>query len=134
MPVRLFAMLAVLFAAPSAQALEACLADSVGPWRGPVYSSGELQTMISEFHALADGALEGSYHILDAVPYDGTLTGYRPTGPCEAEFSWTDRYGTGVVQIRFEPALGRFLGLWGQEVPLEGHIFRGYRRRSPNVS
>jgi hypothetical protein len=115
-------------------ALDACLADSAGAWRGPVWNGAGLQTMDTTFQVGSDGALIGRYHIHDFVPFDGTLTELRRTGDCEADFVWHDRDGTGVVHIRFEPQLGRFLGRWGTNQPLPGLEFNGYRTGPPPIS
>ena len=93
-----------------------------------------LQTMDTTFQVGSDGALIGRYHIHDFVPFDGTLTELRRTGDCEADFVWHDRDGTGVVHIRFEPQLGRFLGRWGTNQPLPGLEFNGYRTGPPPIS
>ncbi|MEJ0016926.1 MAG: hypothetical protein WDN25_10205 [Acetobacteraceae bacterium] len=127
-------LLLMLAAAPPAAALEACFAASVGPWRGPVINDSRVQVVETEFELSADGTLVGHYHVEDAEPFDGSLTGFHQTAPCEADFTWTDRYGTGIVHIRFEPELGRFLGYWGLEEPIPMLIFRGYRTRPPNIS
>jgi hypothetical protein len=127
MLVRTITVLA-LFAAPlPALALDDCFTSSVGPWRGPVWNRYGLQTMDTEFQAGPDGTLTGSYRIHDWQPFDGTLTDFRRTGPCEADFVWHDRDGSGVVHIRFEPDSGRFIGTWGQTAPVPDLLFNGYR-------
>ena len=93
-----------------------------------------MQVMESEFQAGSDGALVGRYRIFDEVPFDGTLTAFRQTGPCEAEFTWTDRDGTGLVDIRFEPELGRFIGRWGTTRSAPALLFDGYRVRPKLIS
>ena len=134
MPMRLFAALLLVSLASPALALEGCFAESIGPWRGPVLNGPGLQTMDAEFEIDAQGRLAGRYHVHDAVPFDGTLTDFQQTGPCEADLSWHDRYGSGVVHIRFEPGQGRFLGYWGGDQPNPALIFDGFRIRPPAVS
>jgi hypothetical protein len=118
---------ALLAAAPPALALDACFTMSTGPWRGPVWNGIGLQTMETEFQAKPDGTLVGHYRIHDAVPFDGTLSGFHQTGTCEADFTWVDRDGTGTVHIRFEPQIGRFIGDWGGADPDPDLVFNGYR-------
>ena len=125
-------VLVLLSAAPPALALDDCFMASVGPWLGPVWNGFGIQTMETEFHAGPDGMLVGHYRIHDAVSFDGTLTEFRLTGTCEADFTWRDRDGTGTVRIRFEPELGRFIGHWGGPDPVAKLVFDGYRFR-PNV-
>ena len=131
---RILAVTILLLAAGPAMALDACFAGSVGAWRGPVWNGPGLETMDTEFHLGADGTLVGSYHVLDPEPFDGTLTGFRQTGPCEADFTWNDRHGTGVVRVRFEPERGRFVGHWGRTEPVPELIFNGFRRGHFNIS
>ncbi len=128
MLVRMISVLVLLSAAASpALALDACFAASVGPWRGPVWNGSGLETMETEFHTGPDGTLVAHYRIYDAVPFDGTLTDFHQTGTCEADFTWHDRDGTGVVHVRFEPQLGRFIGQWGTANPVPELLFNGYR-------
>ena len=124
---RIILVLLLISITPPALALDACFTASVGPWRGPVWNGIGLQTMETEFQAGPDGTLVGPDIIHDAVPFDGTLTGFQQTGTCEANFTWTDRDGTGTVHIRFEPELGRFIGLWGGAAPVPELVFDGYR-------
>ena len=134
MHARLPVFLVLVLATTPALALDSCFADSAGAWRGPVWNGAGLQTMDTMFQVGSDGALSGRYHIHDFIPFDGTLTELRQTGDCEADFVWRDRDGTGVVHIRFEPQLGRFLGHWGTEQPLPGLRFNGYRTGPPPIS
>jgi hypothetical protein len=124
---RTIAVLAVLSGAPPAMALDACFAMSTGSWRGPVWNGIGIQTMDTEFQAGPDGRLVGHYRIHDAVTFAGTLTEFRQTGTCEADFTWHDRDGTGTVHIRFEPQLGRFIGHWGGTDPVPDLVFNGFR-------
>jgi hypothetical protein len=124
---RTIPVLVLLAAAPPALAADDCFATSVGAWRGPVWNGSGLEVMETEFHAAVDGTLAGRYRIHDGVPFDGTLSGFHQTGTCEADFVWHDRDGTGVVHIRFEPALGRFIGSWGDTHAATNLVFDGYR-------
>jgi hypothetical protein len=117
-----------------ARALDACYADITGPWVGPVRNEGLIEELATEFSLAPDGRPEGRYHVAAAEPFDGTLGDFEETGPCEGDFTWTDRYGSGIVHIRFLPQRGRFLGNWGLDVPDAGHIFDGYRRGVPATS
>ena len=131
---RILVGLVVVSAAAPASALEACFADSIGPWRGPVWNGTGIQSMDTLFEIGTDGAMVGRYHIEDAQPFDGTLTGFRPTGDCEADFTWIDRDGTGTVHIHFDPDRGEFQGRWGRSQPLPSLLFDGYRLGPPRTS
>lgn len=131
---RIMWVLLLLSSAAPALALDTCFGDSLGPWRGPVWNGIGLETMDTNFSVGPDGGLVGRYRIHDAVPFDGTLTEFRPVGSCEADFTWHDRDGTGTVHIRFEPELGRFVGHWGDAEPVPSLLFNGYRVRPDVVS
>ena len=134
MLMRLFAAVLLVSLASPAAALEGCFAESTGGWRGPVLNGPGLQTMDAEFQIDTQDRLVGRYHVHDVVPFDGALTDFQQTGACEADFFWHDRYGSGVVHIRFEPEKGRFLGYWGRDQPNPALIFDGFRIRPPAVS
>jgi hypothetical protein len=131
---QILALLLAIAAASPAFALDACIADSVGAWRGPVWNGAGLQMMDTRFQLDGAGVLVGRYRIYDIVPFDGTLTELRRTGNCEADFFWNDRDGTGIVHIRFEPELGRFLGHWGTKEPIPDLPFNGFRKGPPAIS
>lgn len=114
-----------------ALALSACLSDAIGTWRGPVLNGPGLEDMTTIFFLGSDGNLVGTYHIEDAVPFDGTLTDFRAAGDCAGDFRWHDRNGSGTVHIRFQPELGRFVGRWGVDRPVQDNVFNGNRRLSP---
>jgi hypothetical protein len=128
------ALFLLALSATPALALDDCFSMSEGPWRGPVWNGTGIQVMETEFEAGTDGMLIGHYRIFDDVPFDGTLTGFRQTAPCEAEFTWNDRDGKGLVQIRFEPELGRFIGRWGAVHRAPALTFDGYRTRPKVIS
>ena len=53
------AMVLMLLVAAPAHALDACFADSVGPWRGPVWNGPGLEMMDTDFSFGPDGSLTG---------------------------------------------------------------------------
>jgi hypothetical protein len=120
---------ALAYAAPPA-----CAPDIVGPWTGQVLDAGQIKELRTQF-STRSGALTGSYHVEDADGgYDGTLTDFSPSGPCAGRFLWHDRNGMGVVMVDFRPDRDRFDGEWGEDAPLQGHIFTGRRYRPVPVS
>jgi hypothetical protein len=128
-------MIAVLpYAAAAYAGSPACAPDIVGPWTGQVLDGGQIKQLGTQF-ALRSGELTGTYHVEDADGgYTGTLTDFTPSGACAGQFLWHDRNGTGVVQVDFRPDRDRFDGFWGDEAPLLGQIFTGYRYRPAPVS
>ncbi len=131
---RLLLALALAALAHPAFALDPCFADSAGSWRGSVLDSGVRKLLDTEYFVAPDDTLVGRYHVFGDDPYDGVLTGFHATAECEADFVWQDRYGQGVVHVRFEPEQGRFLGAWGTIAPFFGHYFNGFRRGPAAVS
>jgi hypothetical protein len=112
----------------------ACAPDIVGLWTGQVLDGGQIKQLGTRF-ALQSGELTGTYHVEDADGgYAGTLTDFTPSGTCAGQFLWHDRNGTGIVQVNFRPDRDRFEGDWGDDEPLPGHIFTGYRYRPVPVS
>jgi hypothetical protein len=112
----------------------ACAQDIVGPWTGQVLDAGQIKELRTQF-STRSGALTGAYHVEDADGgYDGTLTDFTPSGPCAGRFLWHDRNGMGVVTVEFRPDRDRFDGEWGEDAPLQGHIFTGRRYRPVPVS
>jgi hypothetical protein len=110
------------------------LQDVLGPYVGPVLNDGVRQTLATEFNLDEQGHLVGHYHVADDPPFDGELSDFRNDGDHSGLFTWTDRYGHGVVHVHFLPAEGRFVGEWGNTVPIEGQIFCGHRLRAPATS
>jgi hypothetical protein len=112
----------------------ACAPDLVGQWSGQVLDGGQIKQLGTQF-ALRSGELTGSYRVEDTDGgYTGTLTDFTPSGACAGQFLWHDRNGTGVVRVDFRPDRDRFDGFWGDEAPLLGHIFTGFRYRPVPVS
>jgi hypothetical protein len=120
---------AVSWAAPPS-----CAPDIVGSWTGQVADAGRIKELATRF-STGSNQLTGTYHVEDEDGgYDGTLTDFVETGPCEGHFLWHDRNGTGGVWVNFRPGYDRFDGLWGIDAPLKDHIFTGRRYRPVPVS
>jgi hypothetical protein len=124
-----FVIALLVYAGAAHGAPPACAPDIVGPWTGQVLDGGRIKELLTRF-STRTGSLTGTYHVEDADGgYDGTLTDFSPSGPCAGEFLWHDRHGTGVVHVEFRPDRDRFDGVWGDNMPLEDHIFTGRRYR-----
>jgi hypothetical protein len=128
-------MIAALPYAASADAgSPVCAPAIVGQWTGQVLDNGRIKQLGTQF-VLRSGELTGTYRVEAADgSYTGTLTDFTPSGACAGQFLWHDRNGTGVVQVDFRPDRDRFDGFWGDDVPLLGQIFTGYRYRPVPVS
>ena len=99
-----------------------------GTYNGRIRNAGVMECFQTEFF-VADGALQGRYHVEADEPFDGTLTGFNPDPPGEhppsGTFVWTDRYGTGVQWISFAPSHQSFVGRWGALVPSGANVSWG---------
>ena len=124
----------LLTAAPARAAPPVCAPDIVGPWSGKVWDEGKIKDLDTHF-SIRDGALSGTYHVHDETGgYDGTLTDFSPSGPCDGLFHWHDRHGDGVVSVHFRPDKDRFDGEWGTQAPVEDLLFNGRRFRPAPTS
>ena len=133
MMLRAALVLLLLLARPPG-AEENPLSGVLGSYQGPVLNAGQIQQLATDFEFDAGGKLVGHYLVEDNPPFEGDLTDFVPDGPTSGTFTWRDRFGHGVVHIRFEPDRDRFLGAWGDDMPLADHIFDGYRIRPPGIS
>ena len=112
----------------------ACAPEIVGPWSGKVWDQGRIKELDTRF-STSGGQLTGTYHVQDEDGgYDGTLTGFEPSGACAGTFRWHDRHGDGVVWVEFRPDRDRFDGEWGVERPLPDRLFNGRRFRPAPTS
>jgi len=124
----------LVFVVSAHAAPPACAPEIVGPWTGNVLDAGQIKELRTQF-STRTGELTGSYHVEDVDGgYDGTLTDFTLSGPCAGSFLWHDRHGTGVVRVNFRPDRDRFDGEWGEDTPLEHHIFTGRRYRPVPIS
>jgi hypothetical protein len=123
----------MLLASPASAASD-WVSDVLGPYVGPVFNDGALETMQTEFTLDPSGNLIGHYHVEDTPPFDGELSNFHDEGDHTALFTWTDRYGQGVVRVHFLPDEGRFVGDWGNTAPVTGQIFHGHRFHSQVTS
>jgi hypothetical protein len=108
--------------------------EVLGPYVGRVLNDGIRQTLQTEFSLDGQGRLIGHYHVADDPPFDGELTGFINDNDHGGLFTWSDRYGEGVVHVHFLPAEGRFVGAWGTLAPVDGQIFCGHRFKAPPTS
>jgi hypothetical protein len=126
-------LLLLLFCTPAA-AQDTWFSNVLGPYEGPVRNAGQIEHLTTRFELDAAGHLIGHYHVEDDPPFDGELTDFVPDGDQQGTFIWQDRFGSGVVHVRFDPEHSRFTGRWGLESPLPDNVFNGFRIRPPAVS
>jgi hypothetical protein len=103
-----------------------------GTYVGREWNAGEMQCERTEF-SVRDGALVGHYWIDDPQPFEGELTGFVSDGGRSGTFNWTDRYGTGVLYVRFAADGTSYWSMWGLEKPDIGKPGFGLRGDSAPV-
>lgn len=80
---------------------------------------------------LQGGALVGHYWVGDREPFEGDLTRFAPADGHSGTFTWTDRFGVGVLFVRFAEDGQSFTSAWGQDVPQVSRP--GYGLRGPEA-
>ncbi len=119
---RRWLFLLLLVAASPATALAqggpAWLAEAAGSFSGLVRNAGRMECHRTVF-ALQGGQFVGHYWIDAEDPFEGELTDFRPVPDDDGAgtFTWTDRYGAGVMYVRFAGDYARFAGFWGMAAP-----------------
>ena len=119
--------------AQPAPAWAPAIADS---YVGREWNGGHMDCARTEF-ALRDGVLTGHYWIGDSDPFEGDLTGFQPEDGQSGLFTWTDRYGQGVIYVRFAEDGQSFYSLWGETAPdphRPGYGLRGPDARIPGCA
>jgi hypothetical protein len=107
-------------------------ASVAGLYVGRQWNAGQMQCERTEF-SVRDGALVGHYWIDDAQPFEGELTGFVPDGGRSGTFTWTDRYGVGVMYVRFAGDGTSFWSMWGLNEPDTGKTGYGLRGEAAPV-
>ena len=131
---RLALALVILLFCGRAGVADDAWSEVLGHYAGPVWNDERIEDLATEFFRDGEGNLVGRYHVEGDPPFDGELTDFQQDGPNSGIFVWHDRFGEGVVKIVFDPAHGRFTGLWGDDQPVRGHVFNGMRIRPPATS
>ena len=97
----------------------AWVADVADMYVGREWNAGVMACARTQF-SVQDGTLTGHYWIDDAEPFEGDLTGFTPDADADLPsggqgglFTWTDRYGEGVLRIVFAADGQSFVSQWG---------------------
>lgn len=108
-------------------------ADEIGgKYCGTAFSGGELVEVETTFETGADGLLTGSYIFADkGETTPGTLREYAKQSDDVRTLVWIDRYGTGLLTIRFDDHRSSFAGQWGVSVYAPAYQWDGQRCETP---
>ncbi len=123
---------ASLLAAAAAAPAPDWAASVTGTYAGREWNAGEMQCERTEF-SVRDGALVGHYWVDDADPFEGDLTNFVPDGGHSGIFTWTDRFGAGVMYVRFAGDGSSFWSMWGLTQPDTGKPGYGLRGDAAKV-
>ena len=119
--------LAILAAFASVAATATPVEPVLGRYCGTIESSGVFAKAVTRLHLEPDGALGGDYSFKD--PDGETVSGLLSGTPDERRgiktLQWTDRYGTGLLQIRFASDFASFEGRWSPQGRPPQYIWRG---------
>lgn len=96
---------------------------------GREWNAGEMMCARTLF-SVRDGVLTGHYWIGDSEPFEGELTGFVAAAGHSGHFTWTDRFGAGVMFVRFSEDGQSFISFWGDEQPDTGRPGYGLRNGS----
>lgn len=105
----------------SAALLVACAAapksSPVGTFSGQTFSGSGLVASETSFSTGPAGELQGSYWLAPEHPGQardqGQLSDCRQTASHQMRCQWRDRFGSGVLEISFNPDFSAFDGRWG---------------------
>jgi hypothetical protein len=88
-------------------------ASPAGRFCGEMISSGDYQDVETSFNVDRDGHVAGSYELDEPDGrVEGTLTEKDGAGPSRT-LVWTDKYGTGLLDLKFSDDYKEFKGRWG---------------------
>lgn len=93
---------------------ETWTAQALGSYKSQIWSAGMLLPGTTTFSQASDGSLAGRYTMNElgkTVP--GTLSQCRVMRARVTRCIWTDKYGTGTLEVTFNEGFSSFDGYWG---------------------
>ena len=93
---------------------------------GREWNAGVMACSRTRF-SVQGGALVGHYWVSDDEPFEGELTGFVAGPGQDGRFVWSDRYGQGLLEIRFAADGQSFTSLWGADAAEPNHPGYGVR-------
>lgn len=92
------------------------LHNLAGVYTGTVNSAGITIPMITEFFVGKDGHVFGAYKMTEASGIvEGELYEFRAEDSHTLTATWKDKYGSGLLRMRFTNNGREFKGLWGPD-------------------
>jgi len=88
---------------------------ALGNYQSQIWSAGSLVSGTTEFRKTSDGSLGGRYTMNEqggVVP--GTLSQCQAMQVRVMRCVWSDKYGTGNLEVTFSEDFSSFNGYWGE--------------------
>ncbi len=111
---------------------ETWMAQALGSYKSQIWSAGVLLPGTTTFSQASDGSLAGSYTMNELgklVP--GTLNQCRVMRARVTRCIWTDKYGTGTLEVTFSESFSSFNGYWGVDSAKPEFRWNGARSLTP---
>lgn len=102
---------------------------AIGSYQSDIYSAGELLKGTTTFEINQQGDLAGNYsfeekdNLVEGILFPCTAKSAPPRVSCV----WTDKYGTGKLDIQFEEGFKSFYGSWQADGQSEKFDWNGRR-------
>ncbi|PSH63614.1 hypothetical protein CU103_15285 [Phyllobacterium sophorae] len=89
-------------------------ASPAGRFCGEVISSGDYQDVETMLNVDKDGRITGTYELDEPDGrVEGTVTEKEPGTGTSRTLVWTDKYGTGLLELDFSDDYKEFKARWG---------------------
>ena len=106
-------------------------ADITGLYSGNlIYETRPKLPVVSEFKINEEGDVVGKYRFIDETNYEGSFHEGKLNG-VNLKILWTDDFGKGWLEIKFDEKFETFTGEWGFIV--EGGRFMDSKGRIKNL-
>lgn len=114
MNLRAFAFALVALAFCGLGTASSMTASPAGRFCGEMISSGDYQDVETLLNVDRDGRISGTYELDEPNGrVDGTLAEKDPGAGTSRMLVWTDKYGTGLLELHFSDDYKGFKARWG---------------------
>jgi hypothetical protein len=99
-----------------------------GSYQSQIWSGGSFVSGTTEFVTARDGSVSGRYTLNEATgAVAGTLSQCKPLTSRAMQCVWSDRYGTGNLEMTFSENFTNFVGYWGTNRSKPEYVWVGAR-------
>ncbi len=101
-----------------------------GSYEGFLVSGTQKNRVVSTFRNSSDGKIFGEYVFYEnGAPVYGTFPSCKADKKGEMVCNWQDKYGTGILEMKFSKSLNEFRGFWGTSKINTAFFWNGMRRQ-----